>query len=354
MTKAERLKKAFTLEVPDRPPILGGWLAAPAHIQKLTGCSEDQYWEDSFYWALEAERVLDSDGLIEVFQPIHRGEFRFVDKSHFEKQMTYSPESVIAEIAALPDPEAVKAGFNEEKEYLELKTDLQAKQDLCGEMLWCPADWELIPRAFCYYEYGYENSLLAMSLYPDRYRKWIQVKAEKSRNKAILYARAVREGIHSGVILTGEDAAGQYGPVVSPEFLRKEQFPLIEYAFEPLLEVGAKIIIHCDGDYRAFVDDMLALGASGLQGFQKECSMELEWITDLRTRGGDPLIIFGPISVQTTLLGAADEVKNEVLRAMEICREKASLVFFTSNTINPDIPLENVLTLWQTVTNSTW
>ena len=29
MDKKTRLAKAFNLELPDRPPILGGWLAAP-------------------------------------------------------------------------------------------------------------------------------------------------------------------------------------------------------------------------------------------------------------------------------------------------------------------------------------
>ena len=83
--------------------------------------------------------------------------------------------------------------------------------------------------------------------------------------------------------------------------------------------------------------------------------MDLEWIADLRTRDGDPLLIFGPMSVTTTLpLGTPDDVRAEVSRAMDICREKASLVFFTSNTINPDVPLENICTYWQTVLDSAW
>ena len=56
-----RLARAFNREMPDRPPILGGWLAAPEYVQSLTGCSEDQYWSDPFYWGLEAKRVLGSD-----------------------------------------------------------------------------------------------------------------------------------------------------------------------------------------------------------------------------------------------------------------------------------------------------
>lgn len=56
MEKIERLTKAFNLEQPDRPPIVGGWLAAPEHILALTGCTDEQYWDDLFHWGLASER----------------------------------------------------------------------------------------------------------------------------------------------------------------------------------------------------------------------------------------------------------------------------------------------------------
>jgi uroporphyrinogen-III decarboxylase len=112
---------------------------------------------------------------------------------------------------------------------------------------------------------------------------------------------------------------------------------------------------HCDGNYRPLLNDVLACGAAGLQGFQRECGMELEWLVDLCTREGDPLLIFGPLSVTTTLpRGTPEDVQAEARRAMDTCRDKAALVFFTSNTINPDVPLKNIQTLWQTVLESTW
>lgn len=83
--------------------------------------------------------------------------------------------------------------------------------------------------------------------------------------------------------------------------------------------------------------------------------MDLEWIVNLRTHKGDPLIIFGPISVTTTLpYGTPADVRAAVQRAMDLCRDKAPLVIFTSNTITPDIPLENIRTLWQAVLESAW
>ncbi|MDY7042118.1 MAG: uroporphyrinogen decarboxylase family protein [Chloroflexota bacterium] len=355
MDKTERLAQAFNLELPDRPPILGGWLAAPDHVQTLTGCSEDEYWDDPFHWGLEAERVLGSDGVLGIVEPIARGDFRIIDGHTLEMRAGYTMESVLAEIETMPTPEEIRENFDEEAEYAQYAVEHRTRQAQCGDILWCPPDWEVIPKALWYQEFGYENALMTLALHPDRYRKLIQVSAERGRLRAVLTARAIREGIHPGAILTGEDLCSQRGPLVSPDYLRREYFHLVEYALEPLLEIGAKIVWHCDGDCRPLLDDVLACNISGLQGFQCECGMDLEWIVERRTRGGDPLLIFGPMSVTSTLPnGTPDDVRTEVRWAMNLCRDKASLIFFSSNTVNPDVPLENIQTFWQTVLESTW
>jgi uroporphyrinogen decarboxylase len=59
--------------------------------------------------------------------------------------------------------------------------------------------------------------------------------------------------------------------------------------------------------------------------------------------------------VTTTLpFGTPEDIGAEVRRAMDLCRDKASLVFLTSNTINPDVPLENIRTFWRAVRESGW
>ena len=355
MDKKERLTRTFGLELPDRPPILGGWLAAPEHIQTLTSCSDDEYWSDPFHWGLEAERVLGSDGVVSIFEPVARGTYRCVDGRVLEERAAYTVDSVLAEIESLPSPEEMDDSFDEESAYAEFLAEFKARQAQCGDILWCRADWDLIPKALWYHRFGYESALTTLALYPDRHRKLIQFSAARGHQRAILRARAMQEGVHPRAILTGEDICSQRGPMVSPDFLRREYFPLVEYALEPLLAVGAKIVWHCDGDYRPLLDDVLACGIGGLQGFQQECGMELEWIVDLRTRGGDPLLIFGPMPVTTTLPhGTPEDIRAEVHQAMRLCRDRASLAFFTSNTINPDVPLENVQAYWQAVLESAW
>ncbi len=355
MNHMQRLNAAFDLQQPDRPPILGGWLAAPEHIQALTGCSDDDYWSDPFYWGMEAERALGSDGVIGIFVPVTRGAYRCVDDDILERRAGYNMERVLAEIAALPEPDEMRADFDETSRYAALKQNLLAKQTQASEMLWCPADWEIIPAALWYTKYGYENALLLPRLYPEAHRKLLHTSAERGRQNACLRARAMREGIHPKALLTGEDLCSQRGPMISPEFLRREYWPLVEYAIEPVIAAGGRLVWHCDGDVRPIIPDILHAGFAGLQGFQRECGVELDWIVNLRSCKGDPLLIFGPMSVTTVLPhGTPDDVRAEVSRAMALCRDRASLVYFTSNTINPDVPLENLRAYFDAVITSQW
>jgi hypothetical protein len=355
MDKEERLSLAFDLKLPDRPPILGGWMASPAVIQQLTGCSADQYWSDPFRWGLNAERVLDSDGVIGVFEPVARGSYRCVDERDMAVRASYTIETVLQEIDALPDPDEVVASFDEEREYSAYIEEVRKRQRQCGDIVWCPADWKLIPHGLWYHEFGYETAMLSLAVHPNQYRKLIEHSARTGLQRARLRARAIREGVMPRAVLTGEDLCSQQGPMVAPEYLRREYFPLLEQTLEPLLQAGAQVVWHCDGAYSRLLDDVLACGVSGLQGFQRECGMELESIVRRRTRTGDPLLIFGPMSVTGTLLhGSTEDVRAEVQWAMDVCRDRASLVFFTSNTINPDIPPDNIRAFWDAVQNSRW
>jgi hypothetical protein len=355
MNNRERLQTAFRLEQPDRPPILGGWLAAPNLVQALTGCSPVEFYANPRAWDIRAEQALGSDGMVDMVVPAPGDDYRIVDHNTLERRAAYTLDSMLAEIQSLPDVDQIRAEFDEEVAYADYVREYQRWQEQMGAVTWCPADWSILPTALWYDRYGYENALIGLASDIDIYRKLIRTSAEKGHLRSRLVARAYREGLHPGAVLTGEDICSQQGPMVSPAFLRKEYWHLVEYAFEPLYEAGIKVVWHCDGNVRPLLADILAAGANGLQGFQRECGLDLEWIADLRTRRGDPLLIFGPLQVTTTLpFGSPQDVRKEVQRAMQQCRDKASLVFFTSNTITIDTPLENLRAYWRAVQESRW
>lgn len=339
-----RLDAAFNLEPVDRPPALGGWIADPAKIVALTGCTEDEYWERPVEWSIKAYQALELDGILDVNVPSDRGGYTLVTERDMHARAQYDPDVVAAEIDALPSPDEVVARFDEEAEYQRRKAEMERMQGLCGDrMYWCPARWEVVPNFEWYRVYGYETYLLTLCMFPDHIRRLYAHAAAEAGCKAKVVARMVREGIHPRAMLCGQDICGKNGPLVDPDFLREEYFPLVKQAIGPLREAGAKLVWHCDGDVRPILDDILDLGVGGLQGFQEECGVRLRDVVERRTIDGDKLIIFGPISVTETLVKETPEgVRKAVHDAIALCEGKASLVLFTSNEILPDVPLANM------------
>ncbi len=96
----------------------------------------------------------------------------------------------------MPTVEEIRSGFDEEAEYAKFLTEFKLEQERCGDMLWCPADWWMIPTALWYAKFGYETALMTLGLYPDRYRKLIQTSAER-RPAACHVACACHQRGHS-------------------------------------------------------------------------------------------------------------------------------------------------------------
>ena len=138
--------------------------------------------------------------------------------------------------------------------------------------------------------------------------------------------------------------------MIAPKFLFEHYAPALAHGLQPLLDAGCKPVWHCDGDVRPLLDMLLDCGVQGFQGFQPECGMTLDLVTSKRTRDGNRLLIFGPLAVTTELpILSPDAIKARVADAEALCRDRADLVLFTSNTINPDVPLENIIAMHEAV-----
>ena len=82
---------------------------------------------------------------------------------------------------------------------------------------------------------------------------------------------------------------------------------------EPLVDAGVRLIHHCDGDVRPVVDDYIAIGFSGFQGFQYELGVDPYESEQRRSRLGEELLFFTGLSVSRTLpFGTPEDVRDEV------------------------------------------
>ncbi len=351
LTPRQRLETVFAGREPDRTPINGGWIACPEHICTIAGVTLQEYWQDPLGVSIRAYGILGTDGLIDCFVPKSDRDFRCVDgESYLHARTTLSLEEAVAQIDAMPSAHEVEATFDFEAEYALFRRTMVERQALCGEMVWMPAQWSAGARASWYGDFGYENFFMIVGAYPDRAIKLMEVGGARGYNVGRLVARAVQEGLYPHAILLGEDICTQRGPMVSPDFMARYYAPALAHGLEPLLEVGCKPVWHSDGDIRALIPTLLECGVQGFQGFQPECGMTLDYVLSLRTRAGNPMLIFGPLAVTTELpVLSADEVYARARQAIDKCRGRASLVMFTGNTICPDVPLANIRAMYRAV-----
>ena len=351
MTKRERLETVIAGKLPDRPPMLGGWIASPGLILQITGETAESYQENPERIAIKAYRKLEMDGLIGVFTTKNADEYRCVDRDSYAKAdrgITYEETERMVE--NLPSPESYLRNFNLEEEYAGYKDGILSMQAKCGDMVYIPASWGAGAKAGWYGDFGYENFFLLIGLRPDLGAKLFQLGGAMGRCQSTLFARAVKDGLLPKAVLLGEDICTQRGSMIAVDFLAEHYAPALAYGLEPLLDAGCRPVWHCDGDVRSLIPMLLDSGIQGFQGFQPECGMRIEDIVNLRTREGEKLLIFGPFAVTTELpVWNPEKIRQRVRDVAAICRDKADLVFFTANTINPDIPLDNLLSMYDEI-----
>jgi hypothetical protein len=347
MQKKERLNAVFSGKLPDRPPVLGGWIAHPRLLLQVTGMSEDDYHSNPRKVALEAYKILEMDGLIGIFTTRSVDSYRNGD-IRADKGFTF--EEIERKIEEMPGADEYEKNFNFDGWYEGFKNDLINTQEEIGDMLYMPACWGAGARASWYGEFGYENFFLLFGLRPDLAEKIFKIGGASGRCQSKLVAKAVSEGIFPKAVLLGEDICTQRGPMISIDFINEHYAPALAYGLEPLLEAGCKPVWHSDGDIRPMIPMLLECGIQGFQGFQPECGVCIEDIIKLRTRDGEKMLILGPLAVTTELpVLSPVELREKVRHYADICRDEADLVFFTSNTINPDVSYENLTAVYDEI-----
>jgi hypothetical protein len=351
LNSLERLENTFAGKVRDRTPLLGGWISVPQYICRIAGVDEDAFWADPFTVNINAYKKLGMDAIIGYTVPRNKEDFRIIDaNSYRHADNGMSLEDALEDIEKHPGAAEIEAAFDFEGEYAKFRKDLVKCRAACGDMVYMPAQWGAGGKLQWYDDYGYENYFIIVAAYPEHAIKLMERGGATGRLRNQLVARAVKEGLYPHGILLGEDICSQQGPMISPEFLEKYYAPQLKRGLEPLLEVGCKPVWHSDGNICPLVDMLIDCGIQGFQGFQPECGMTLDFILKHRTREGNPLLLFGPLAVTTELpVMKPAEVKKRVKDVIAQCEGQANLVLFTSNTINPDIPYENVLAMYEAV-----
>lgn len=142
-----------------------------------------------------------------------------------------------------------------------------------------------------------------------------------------------------------EDWGNNKSMFIPPNMWRRIFKPRYKRLFDRAKRRGGFVQFHSDGNITPIVGDLVEIGADILNPVQPECMDQLE----VKKKYGEKITIDTGISVQKTLPhGTVDDVKKEVLHAIEHLAPGGGFIYGTSHMAMYDVPVENVVTLYDT------
>lgn len=153
------------------------------------------------------------------------------------------------------------------------------------------------------------------------------------------------------IISIGGDIAMHTQLFMEPALWRKHFKWRDAKLIEEARKYGVKyFFFHTDGNLMEVMEDLIEIGFNIIDPIQPEC-MDPYKVKELF---GDRITLHGTISSQHTLpFGTVDDVKNEVRERIQRCGKNGGLVIAPNNVVQFDVPLENLLAVYETAKNIT-
>lgn len=150
--------------------------------------------------------------------------------------------------------------------------------------------------------------------------------------------------------MSGTDFGLQTGPFISPNVYRELFKPYNKKLNDWIHDnTSWKTFIHSCGSVKAFIPDFIDAGFDVLNPVQiAAADMDPK---ELKDKFGEQLVFWGGgVDTQNTLpFGTSDEVRAEVLERMKIFGPGGGFVFNTIHNVQPGVPIENVLAMYETI-----
>ena len=327
-------------EMVTEPCILGSWVMKGDYYTRVTG---KNYWRDKEAVYLQALPLMGVNLCPQWAMPFDQaGNAGEVGDDWVNRLGIREPEEILPIIDALPSDEEVEREFDVDAYAREYAETIKQRIDATGGEVLFIDGFGQSDFMGPYNTWGYNPYLLAMSLYPDHLRRYYHHTAMRVYWRNVAIVEAVKRYDLAPYVYGGQDICFNDGPVCSVKTLDSIYFPELRRAVKPLIENDIRIIWHCDGNIMPILDRLIDMGISGLQGFQEEAGVPYEQIVQTKTKWGQPLIVWGCISVTTTLpYGTVEEVKAAVRRSFTLAGRGRGFGLAATSSIMPDVPDEN-------------
>ncbi len=150
------------------------------------------------------------------------------------------------------------------------------------------------------------------------------------------------------IMFIGDDYGGSESLLMNPEQWRDIVKPELHRLVDLAHAYGLKFMLHCDGAIRKIIPDLVEMGIDALNPIEPEAKgMDA---AEIKRTFGDRLTLHGAVSLVSNMaFGTVDDVRREVRRLLESCAPGGGLILCPGNYLLPDIPVENILALYDTV-----
>jgi len=154
----------------------------------------------------------------------------------------------------------------------------------------------------------------------------------------------------TAVWVTGTDFGAQNGPLISPQSYR-ELFKPFHIRVNSWIHKNTrwKTFIHSCGSNRAFFPDMIDAGFDILNPVQTSTA-HMDPVGLKRDFGMKTTFWGGGVDTQRVLpFGTPDEIRQDISDRFRIFAPEGGFVFATIHNVQPGVPIENLLALYETV-----
>ena len=186
---------------------------------------------------------------------------------------------------------------------------------------------------------GYEQWLMDLYINPTFVEKLLDRMLEY---KLEIFRRFGEMGVD--VLSLGGDISMHDRLLMAPEMWRRYFKPRNARLLEEGRKYGVKhFFFHSDGNLMEVMEDLVEIGFDIIDPIQPECMDPME----VKERFGDRMTLHGTISSQHTMpYGTEEDVRCEVRDRIQKLGGNGGLVIGPNNVVQFDVPLENLLALY--------
>ena len=367
MTHKERLIAALSHQQPDKVPIdLGGTVDSSIVVEGYVRLKNHFGVEGQDKLCHRMMRVIDIDETILQAMDIDtRGVFLGApikgadqelepdgyrdlwgvkrikpEHSYYYDQRSYplSGEITVADIANYPWPDpddpGILQGLKERVAWLRENTD-------CAAVLAVPPPFVHVSQYLRGFEDWYCDIALNTKVFEALCDAVLEVSLEMARNILLEVGQQV------DVVIAADDIGAQQGLQVNHDAYVKYIKPRHEKFFSQVHDLSpAKLLFHTCGSVVSVMEDLIEIGVDALNPVQVTAAgMDP---VELKKKYGGRMAFWGGMDTQQTLpRGSVADVKRMTEQRIEEMGEGGGYVLSAVHNIQPDVPLENILAMFE-------